>query len=94
MISSDNAPALENALHRKLFRQRINKTNPRKEFFKTDLTAIYEVVKEQHGEVEYVADAEALQYRQSLTMTDDDQQFIESVFNGLGDEEEAVLDEL
>ena len=94
MISSDNAPALENALHRKLFRNRINKTNPRKEFFKTDLTAIYEVVKEQHGEIEYVADAEALQYRQSLTMTDDDQQFIESVYDGLGDEEEAVLDAL
>jgi len=36
MISSDNAPASENALHRKLFRHRINKTNPRKEFFKTD----------------------------------------------------------
>lgn len=94
MISSNDAPALETALHRKLFRHRINKTNPRKEFFKTDLTAIYEIVKEQHGDVEYVADAEALQYRQSLTMTDDDQQFIESVYDGLGDEEETVLDEL
>jgi hypothetical protein len=94
MISSDNAPALETALHRKLFRHRINKTNPRKEFFKTDIAAIYEVIREQHGEIEYVADAEALQYRQSLTMTDEDQQFVQSVYDGLGEEEEAVLDEL
>jgi len=35
MISSDNAPTLENALHRTLHRLRINKVNPRKEFFKT-----------------------------------------------------------
>jgi hypothetical protein len=92
MISSDNAPELETALHRKLFRMRINKTNPRKEFFKMDIAAIYEVVKEHHGEIEYVADAEALQYRQSLTMTDEDQQFVESVYDSL--EEEAVPDEV
>ena len=91
MISSKNAPALETALHRKLFKLRINKTNPRKEFFKTDIASIYQVVKEHHGEIEYIADADALQYRQSLTMTDDDQQFVESVYNSLEDEE--VLDE-
>ena len=91
MISSNDAPALETALHRKLFKLRINKTNPRKEFFKTDIASIYQVVKEHHGEVEYLADAEALQYRQSLTMTDEDQQFVESVYNSL--EEEEVLDE-
>jgi hypothetical protein len=91
MISSNDAPALETALHRKLFKLRINKTNPRKEFFKTDIASIYQVVKEHHGEVEYLADAEALQYRQSLTMTDEDQQFVESVYNAL--EEDEVLDE-
>jgi Meiotically Up-regulated Gene 113 (MUG113) protein len=91
MISSNDAPALETALHRKLFKLRMNKTNPRKEFFKTDIASIYQVVKEHHGEIEYLADAEALQYRQSLTMTDEDQQFVESVYNSL--EEEEVLDE-
>jgi hypothetical protein len=93
MISSNDAPALENALHRKLFRLRVNKTNPRKEFFKTDITAIYQIVKEHHGEVQYVADAEALQYRQSLTMTDEDQEFVESVYNRLEEDEEVVADE-
>src|SRR5262249_14343424 len=37
MISCDDAPSLENALHRAFFRSRINKSNPRKEFFKTDI---------------------------------------------------------
>lgn len=87
MISCDDAPTLENALHRKLHKLRINKTNPRKEFFRTDLDIIIEVVKEHHGEVEYKADAEALQYRQSLSMTDDDEEFIESVYDDLEDEE-------
>lgn len=94
MISSNDAPALENALHRKLFRLRINKTNPRKEFFRADIAAIYQVVKEHHGEVQYIADAEALQYRQSLTMADADQDFVESVYDSLEEEEEAVPDEV
>jgi hypothetical protein len=92
LISSTDAPPLETALHRKLFKLRINKTNPRKEFFRTDIASIYQVVKEHHGKVEYVADAEALQYRQSLMMTDEDQKFVESVYDSL--EEEEVPDEV
>lgn len=84
MISCDNAPSLENALHRRFIKQQINKTNPRKEFFKTDINSIIAAVKEHHGEVDYIADAEALQYRQSLTMSDEDQEFIEHVFDNLG----------
>ena len=53
MISCDNAPSLEAALHRKLFKLRINKANPRKEFFNTDIATIASVVKEHHGEIEY-----------------------------------------
>ncbi len=94
MISCDNAPTLENALNRAFFRARINKTNPRKEFFKTDIESICKIVKEHHVEVEYVADAEALQYRQSLTMSDDDQEFIESVYDKLADDGELVTDEI
>src|SRR5262249_41580387 len=89
MISCDNAPTLENALHKALFKHRINKTNPRKEFFKTDLDSIYKVVQQNHGEVQYIADAEALQYRQSLGMTDDDHEFIERVYDNLDDGEFA-----
>ena len=89
MISSDDAPALENALHRALHKRRVNKINPRKEFFKTEIETIVEVVKEHHGEVEYLADVEALEYRQSVSMTDDEQEFIEHVYEEA--EEDGLL---
>ena len=81
MISCDNAPALENALHKALVKQQVNKMNPRKEFFKTDIHTIAELVKEHHGEVHYVVDAEAPQYRQSIAMSDEDMKFIGQVFD-------------
>lgn len=80
MISCSDAPALENALHREFFKHRINKVNPRKEFFRIDLDQIRKFVEARHGDVRYVADAEALQYRQSAQMSDDDHQYIEGVF--------------
>jgi hypothetical protein len=51
-------------------------------------------VTERHGDVEYVADPEALQYRQSLSMSDDDEEFIESVYDELEDESQSDPDEL
>ncbi len=92
VISCNDAPGLENALHRALFRNRINKANPRKEFFKTDIATIVEVVKKNHGEVQYVADVEALEYRQTLSMTEDDHEFIEAAYR-FEDEEEMVPDD-
>ena len=86
MISSDDAPTLENALHRRLHEQRINKINVREEFFRTDIEAIAAIVKENHGEVDYVADPEALQYRQSLEVSDEDLAFIEDTYAKLEEE--------
>ena len=94
MIASDDAPALENAVHRALHTSRINRTNPRKEFFKTEIDLIYEIVKKHHGEVQYVADAEALEYHQSLSMTDEDQEVIDQVFEEVDDEEPVTADDL
>lgn len=88
MISSDNAPKLENALHRVLHHQRLNKVNPRKEFFRTDFDIIRRAVEENHGEVAYEADAAALDYRQSVEMSDADEEFIESVYNAARDDAE------
>jgi len=93
MISSNDAPALENALHRALHRGRLNRIKPRKEFFRTDLEAIRKVVLERHGEVQYVADPEALQYRQSLTMSEEDSEYIESVYDALEDDGQAHIEE-
>ena len=92
MISSDDAPTLENALHRAFHTARMNKTNPRKEFYKADIESIQQAVERLHGEVQYVADPEALEYRQSLDMTDEDSKFIESVYDAAEDENEPVLD--
>jgi len=72
MISSDNAPSLENALHKRLESHRLNKVNYRKEFFKVDLNTIVNAVKEEHGEIEYVADPEALEYFESIAMSESD----------------------
>jgi len=88
MISSDNAPELENALHKELHHSRLNRVNPRKEFFKADLDRIVKVVKAKHGEIEYVADPEALEYRQSLETSDEDQDYIEHVYEEVGYDED------
>jgi hypothetical protein len=95
MISCQNAPTLENALHRALVKQQVNKTNPRKEFFRSDFDTIVEIVKENHGEVDYVADAEALQYHQSQSMSEEDIEFVADVFDRAeadGEELEDVTD--
>jgi hypothetical protein len=66
----------------------------RKEYFKTDLETILRIVRENHGEVEYVADAEALEYRQSLTMSADDAAYIEQVYDSVEEEETAIPDDV
>jgi hypothetical protein len=93
MIATNDAPGLEYALHRKLHKFRVNKTNPRKEYFKIDLQTILQVVTEHHGEVQYVADAEALQFRQSLNMSEEDQEFIEDIYDKLEDESTTVVED-
>lgn len=89
MISSNDAPTLENAIHRMLHKMRINKANPRKEFFKTEISAIIDIVNSHHGEVQYLADAEALEYRQSIDMSEDDGEYIDSVYDRIEDDGET-----
>jgi hypothetical protein len=91
MVSCEDAPALENALHRALHKLRINKTNPRKEFFKTDLETIVKIAKENKCKVEYVADVEALEYRQSIEMSEEDSEYIESVYNAVEADEDSEV---
>ncbi|MFC1462780.1 GIY-YIG nuclease family protein, partial [Verrucomicrobiota bacterium] len=76
MISCDDAPKLENTLHREFHKLRLNKVNLRREFFKIGLDTIVEEVRKHHGEVDYVAEPEALQYRESISMTDDEYDYI------------------
>lgn len=77
MISCNDAPSLENAIHRELHKQRLNKVNFRKEFFRADLDSIRMIVEANHGVVDYVAEPDAFEYRESLSMGEDDYEFIE-----------------
>ena len=44
LITCNDAPALENALHSALDKHRVNKANPRKEFFRVDVDTIQRLV--------------------------------------------------
>lgn len=90
MIRCEDAPALENALHRALHHLRINKANPRKEFFKVEIEEIARIAGKHHGEIVYTAEPVALEYRQSLTMSSEDQLFIENVYESVAEEDDGV----
>ncbi len=69
MIFSDDAPALENALHKAFEDRRLNKVNLRREFFKVSLDEIKAVVKANYSKTaEFIEIPEAEQYRTSLKM--------------------------
>lgn len=67
MIFTDDAPALETALHKAFDDYKVNKINNRKEFFEVNLEEIKRVVKANFDkEVEFVDIPAAEDYRQSL----------------------------
>lgn len=69
MIFSDNAPALESALHNEFADKKVNMINSRKEFFNVSLDEIERVIKNNHDslvEINKVPDAE--QYRETLIL--------------------------
>lgn len=70
MIFSDDAPALENALHHAFEDKRVNMINNRREFFRVSLDEIEKVVKDNFKEraVEFTRVPEAEQYRESEKM--------------------------
>lgn len=73
LIYSEDAPALENTLHKTLMPYQVNRVNPRKEFFKVPLTNIAAIVKEHHPKAEFIMTAEALEYRQSQMIKEGEQ---------------------
>lgn len=71
LIFSDDAPALENALHKAFDKKKLNMINQRREFFYVTLNEIEEVVKKNFNKpVEFIRLAEASQYRESLALRD------------------------
>lgn len=68
MIFSDEAPTLENALHKEFTARKVNMINYRKEFFKVTLEEIEQKVKEIGIEAEFCRIPEAMEYRESLAI--------------------------
>jgi len=69
LIFSEDAPALENALHKAFEHKRLNMINRRREFFCVTLEEIEQVVKRNFNKpVEFTDLAEASQYRQSIVI--------------------------
>ena len=67
LIFSDNAPALEAALHRAFENRKVNMINTRREFFNVTLEEIEAEVKKNYDKtVEFIKFAPAEQYRESL----------------------------
>ncbi len=67
-IFSNNAPELEMNLHRKLKDQRVNKVNLRKEFFKTTIDELEEIVYALEPSAEFNRTMLAEQYYQSMAV--------------------------
>lgn len=71
MIFSDNAPELENILHKIFENKSVNRINMRKEFFRVSLDEIENVVKTNYNNtVEFTRIPTATEYRQSLAIID------------------------
>ncbi len=71
MIYTDDAPALETALHREFHSQRVNAVNLRKEFFNVDLEDIKDAVEKIAGvDAEFKMTALAEDYYESLRLSD------------------------
>lgn len=69
MIFSDDAPALEAALHRAFEDKKLNMVNQRREFFNVTLDEIKEVVRKNYDKtVEFIDVPDAEQYRVSMKM--------------------------
>lgn len=68
MIYTEDAPALENQLHKSFDHKRLNLVNNRKEFFNVSLNEIANEVNKISPDSEFIETAEARQYRESLAI--------------------------
>jgi hypothetical protein len=69
MIFSDDAPALETALHKAFEPKRLNMINRRREFFYASLDEIEKVIKTNFSKpVEFIKIADAAEYRKSIML--------------------------
>ncbi|WP_250216617.1 DUF4041 domain-containing protein, partial [Escherichia coli] len=68
MIYSDDAPSLENHLHKVFNEKQVNKINSRKEFFNVNIKEIKSVIEDMNINAHWTMFAEAKEYRESLSI--------------------------
>ena len=68
IIYSENAPELENILHKEFDDNKVNLINNRKEFFDVPLDNIEEVVRKYDSKIELTKVAEAREYKESIAI--------------------------
>lgn len=66
MIWSENAPALENDLHKHYVTAQVNKVNPRKEFFKLSISDLKQHIESLGYDATWTIHSNAAEYRESL----------------------------
>lgn len=71
MIYSDDAPALERQLHKKFLKNQLNKINPRKEFFRLNLSDLKNHLENIGISCKWTLLAEAKQYRETLKLEEE-----------------------
>lgn len=71
IIESDDAPALETKLHRALSLMQVNKVNPRKEFFRIQLSDIRTLVEKAGLTANWTLEAAAAEYRETLVLEEE-----------------------
>lgn len=72
MIYCEDAPGLENALHKRFADRRVNVVNLRREYFRVTLDEIREAVADLHANVTFVLAPEAEEYRKTQAANADD----------------------
>lgn len=72
IIYSEDAPALENALHAEFDSHRVNAANYRKEFFRVDIEAVEEAVSRLAPAASFFLDREAQEYYETLALRRDE----------------------
>jgi len=68
MIYSEDAPALERALHNTFATVRVNATNMRKEFFRVSIEDVEQAVRRLAPSASFFRDIEAQEYRETMAL--------------------------
>lgn len=78
LIYSDNAPELENNLHKAFDLKRVNMVNNRKEFYNVTLEEIEKIVKDTNADIEFIKLPEAREFRETHAILNKSEEQIEN----------------